>query len=93
MQASYSDLSGNALLVPTLDLRGTERMVPAMRTQNRKDDDPSDWRLTMEQIGRELRKAYGRPERLPRRLRALVTRLRNPSLTEMMRGQGRERRR
>jgi len=29
----------------------------------------------MEQFGRELRKIYRRPEQLPRRLRALVTRL------------------
>jgi hypothetical protein len=29
----------------------------------------------MEQFGRELRKIYRRPERLPRRLRALVRRL------------------
>ena len=33
---------------------------------------PSDWPFTMEQIGRELRKIYRRPERLPRRLRTLV---------------------
>jgi hypothetical protein len=62
-------------------------MVPTMRTNNRKDD-PS----VMEQIGRELRKTYRRPERLPRRLRALVTRLKNPSLTEMVRDQRREKR-
>ena len=33
----------------------------------------------MDQIGRELRKALRHPKRMPRRLRALVTRLRNPS--------------
>jgi hypothetical protein len=33
----------------------------------------SDWRLTMEQIGRELGKIYRRPQRLPRRLRTLLT--------------------
>jgi hypothetical protein len=65
MKASYSHLSGNKHLVPSFgSLRGTERMVPAMRTRWRKDN-PSDWRLTMEQIGRELRKVYRRPERLP----------------------------
>jgi hypothetical protein len=31
--------------------------------------------MALEQIGRELRKMYRRPQRLPRRLRALVTRL------------------
>jgi len=63
-------------------------MVPAMRP--RRKDNPPDWRLAMEQIERELHKVYRRPERLPRRLRALVTQFKNPSLTEMVRGQRRE---
>jgi hypothetical protein len=39
----------------------------------RKKYEMSDWRLTMEQIGRELGKTYRRPQRLPRRLRILLT--------------------
>ena len=39
----------------------------------RKKYELSDWRLTMEQIGRELGKTYRRPQRLPRRLRTLLT--------------------
>ena len=39
----------------------------------RKKYELSDWRLTMEQIGRELGKIYRRPQRLPRRLRILLT--------------------
>jgi hypothetical protein len=35
----------------------------------------ADWRFTLEQIGRELRKVYQRPERLPRRLRAALAQL------------------
>ena len=41
----------------------------------RKRNEPSDWRPTMEQIGRELGKIYRQPKRLPRRLRAVVTQL------------------
>jgi hypothetical protein len=41
-----------------------------MRTLRNKTT-PSDWRFTIEQIGRELRKIYRHPQRLPRRLRAL----------------------
>jgi hypothetical protein len=44
----------------------------------------------MEQIGRELRKVYRRPERLPRRVRALVNTVKNPSLIEMVRSQRRQ---
>jgi hypothetical protein len=40
--------------------------------RGRQKQKPSDWPFTMEQIGRELRKIYRRPERLPRRLRTLV---------------------
>ena len=39
----------------------------------RKKYELSDWRLTMEQIGRQLGKIYRRPQRLPRRLRVLLT--------------------
>jgi hypothetical protein len=39
----------------------------------RKKFELSDWRLTMQQIGRELGKIYQRPQRLPRRLRILLT--------------------
>jgi hypothetical protein len=35
----------------------------------------AEWRVTLEQIGRELRKVYRRPARLSRRLRAAVSRL------------------
>jgi hypothetical protein len=40
----------------------------------RKEPKLSDRSSTMEQIGRELREVYRRPERLTRRLRALVRR-------------------
>jgi len=43
--------------------------------RKRKTYEPTDWRLTMEQIGRELGKIYRRPKRLPRRLRAVITQL------------------
>jgi hypothetical protein len=49
-----------------------------MRT-DRKKYEPSDWRFTVEQIGRELDKMYRRPARLPRRLRALLVRLERKS--------------
>jgi hypothetical protein len=42
----------------------------------RKKYELSDWRLTMEQVGRELSKFYRRPQRLPRRLRSLLAELR-----------------
>jgi len=41
----------------------------------RKKHEATDWRLTMEQIGRELGKIYQQPKRLPRRLRAVVMQL------------------
>ena len=41
----------------------------------RKKYEPTDWRLTMEQIGRELGKIYRHPKRLPRRLRTALTQL------------------
>jgi hypothetical protein len=47
--------------------------VPAMR--NSKKQKRADWRFTMEQLGREFRKAYPPSANLPRRLRALVTQL------------------
>jgi hypothetical protein len=46
----------------------------AMRT-GRKKDQPTDWRFTMEQIGRELGKIYREPKQLPRRLRGVVMQL------------------
>jgi hypothetical protein len=46
---------------------------PQMRNSRRKDKSP-DWRLTMENIGRELRKVY-RLENMPPRLRTVLTRL------------------
>jgi hypothetical protein len=45
-----------------------------MRSSRRKYE-PTDWRFTMEQIGRELGKIYRQPKRLPRRLRAVLTQL------------------
>jgi hypothetical protein len=46
-----------------------------LRTQSNKNThkESADWRFILEQIGRELRKVYQGPERLPRRLRAAVT--------------------
>jgi hypothetical protein len=41
----------------------------------RKRIEPTDWRFSMEQIGRELGKIYRQPKRLPQRLRAVVTQL------------------
>ena len=46
----------------------------AMR-RGRKKIEPTDWRFTMEQIGRGLGEVYQQPKRLPRRLRAIVTQL------------------
>ena len=39
----------------------------------RKKHELADWRLTMEQIGRELGKTYRQPQRLRGRLRILLT--------------------
>ena len=41
----------------------------------RKKYEPTDWRFTMEQIGRKLGKIYQKPKRMPRQLRAVVTQL------------------
>jgi hypothetical protein len=41
----------------------------------RKKLETTDWRSTMEQIGRELGKIYRQPQRLPPRLRAAVKQL------------------
>jgi hypothetical protein len=46
-----------------------------MRTKKKTRKQPADWRFALEQIGRELRKVYRRPERLSRRLRAVILRL------------------
>jgi hypothetical protein len=40
----------------------------------RKRIEPTDWRFSMEQIGRELGKIYRQPKRLPQRLRAVAIR-------------------
>jgi hypothetical protein len=53
--------------------RSEDTPVPAMR--NSKKQKRADWRFTMEQLGREFRKAYPPSANLPRRLRALVTQL------------------
>jgi len=37
--------------------------------------EPTDWRFTMQQIGRELRKIYQQPKRMPQQLRVVVTQL------------------
>ena len=37
-----------------------------------KKSEPTDWRFTMEQIGRELRKVYPAREKLPPQLRTLA---------------------
>jgi hypothetical protein len=58
-------MSGNKLLSPQL---------PSMRAPPKKYQS-YDWRQTMDQVGRELRKIYRQPKRLPRRLRVLVTEL------------------
>jgi hypothetical protein len=42
---------------------------------SRKNMSPTDWRFSMEQIGRELGKMYRQPKRLPRRIRAVLTQL------------------
>jgi hypothetical protein len=55
-------------------ITGLGHQVPAMQTRKKKQPSP-DWPFTMEQIGRELREVYRRPERLTGRLRALVRRL------------------
>jgi hypothetical protein len=41
----------------------------------KKKIESSDWRFTMDQIGRELGKIYRQSKRLPRRLRAALTQL------------------
>jgi hypothetical protein len=51
----------------------------------RKKYEPNDWRLAMDQVGRELRKIYRQPKRLPRRLRVLVTDLERKLTTDYLR--------
>jgi len=46
-----------------------------MHSNKKPQKESADWRFMLAQIGRELRKVYERPERLPRRLRAAVTQL------------------
>jgi hypothetical protein len=46
-----------------------------MRRKKKTQKQPTDWRFAVEQIGRELRKVYRRPQRLSRRLRAVMLRL------------------
>ena len=41
----------------------------------KKKNEPSDWRFTMERIGRELRKTYPARDKLPSRFRALAKQL------------------
>jgi hypothetical protein len=57
------------------DMRGTKYFGARCMRSHRKKYEPTDWRLTMEQIGRELGKIYRQPKRLPRRLRAVLTQL------------------
>jgi hypothetical protein len=46
-----------------------------MKRKKKTQKQSANWHFTFEQIGRELRKVYQRPERLSRRLRAVVTQL------------------
>jgi hypothetical protein len=46
--------------------------IPTMRTHRKEENQPSNWRFTVEQIGRELRKLYP-PAETPAALRALFT--------------------
>jgi hypothetical protein len=46
-----------------------------MATKKKIQKQPAEWRFALEQIGRELRKVYRRPDRLSRRLRAAISRL------------------
>jgi hypothetical protein len=46
-----------------------------MATKKKIQKQSAEWRFTLEQIGRELRKVYRRPDRLSRRLRAAISRL------------------
>jgi len=76
-RARILGLSGNDHLVPALTEMGAEQsgFGPAMATKKKIQKQSAEWRFAMEQIGRELRKVYRRPERLSRRLRAVVSRL------------------
>jgi len=56
-------------------MRNQSSVAAAMRNSQKRNE-LTDWRSTMEQIGRELGKIYQQPKRLPRRLRAVVTQLR-----------------
>ena len=53
----------------------TAKVLVVAMLIGRKIQKQSDWQFAMEQIGRELRKAYAPPENLPPRLAVLVTRL------------------
>ena len=49
------------------DMRGTMVGARCMRS-SRKKYEPTDWRFTMEQIGRELQKVYPAREQLERKI-------------------------
>jgi hypothetical protein len=68
-------MSGNQHLVPSLAKRGCRIVGTRDAKKEKRQKQPADWRLALEQIGRELRKVYRRPARLSRRLRAVVLRL------------------
>jgi hypothetical protein len=77
--------AGNKRLVPSLAVRGAPNAwCPQMRTR-RKTYQLSEWRLTTEQIGRGLQELYSTPDRLPPRLRALLTELERTSAMTMRR--------
>ena len=62
-----------------------------MRTR-RKTYQLSEWQLTTEQIGRGLQELYPTPDRLPPRLRALLTELQRTSVMTMRRRRNRQQR-
>jgi len=64
-------------MIPKPEIIGNDHSLPSLRTKSDnvsmaiamqrrgKKSNPSDWRFTMEQIGRELGKVYRQPKRLP----------------------------
>ena len=67
----FRDLLGTNILFQRWQCEGAASGGVLMRS-GRKKHELSDWRLTMEQMGRELGKIYRRPQRVPRRLRILL---------------------
>jgi hypothetical protein len=68
-------LFADGMTIPVTGKNELRTFRPTMQSNKKTQKESADWRFMLEQIGRELRKVYQCPERLPRRLRAAVAQL------------------